>query len=187
MATYFDLVAPFYDRRGRRARKAVHMITSAVSFDSADVVVDLGGGGGSVARLLKNLTAHIVVIDPSRKMVAYCRTRGVLGIVGSAEDIPLSDESVDKVLLVDSFHHIHDQVRAVHEVRRILKPGGQVVLVEYNPNMWRGASLSFMEWLLGMGSTFHTPRALGTIFAAGGFKTRIEPSPHSQYLLVATK
>lgn len=187
MATFFDLMAPLYGKSRRRTYKTLQNIERAVHFSPADVVVDLGGGGGALAGLIKQSTAHTVVIDPSRALVAQCRRRGVLGIVGSAEDIPLSDESVDKVLLVDSFHHIAGQIRAVGEVQRILKPGGQVLLVEFNPNTWGGAAISFMEWLLNMGSTFHAPMELATLFAVGGFKTRIERSHKTQYLLVATK
>lgn len=187
MVSFFDLVAPLYGKPRRRTYKTLQKIERAVQFNGADVVVDVGGGGGALASLIKKSAAHTVVVDPSRKMIAQCRKQGVLGLVGSAEDIPLSDESVDKVLLVDSFHHVGGQVRAVQEARRILKPGGQAVLVEFNPNTWGGAAISFMEWVLNMDSTFHAPMELATFFAAGGFKTRIEHSHKIQYLLVATK
>lgn len=91
-------------------------------------ILDLGAGTGSWSRSFRSWwpEAEVVAVEPSAAM----RERAVFAPVtaGDAASIPLPDGSVDVVWLSTVIHHIPDLPAAAREIRRVLKPGG-VVLV----------------------------------------------------------
>jgi SAM-dependent methyltransferase len=100
--------------------------------------VDLGCGPGGVGlALLEKLPAGIMIfVDPSPetlgRALASARERGMntraVAVVGSAESIPMPDESVDVVVSRGSIFFWKDRPAGVREVHRILRPGGKAVL-----------------------------------------------------------
>jgi len=102
------------------------------------VWVDLGSGPGGLglALLEKVLDGTMVLIDPN--VEALCdaldaaRKHGVasraVAVVGSAESIPMPDESVDVVVSRGSFYFWKDRAQGLREVWRILRPGGRAMI-----------------------------------------------------------
>ncbi|MBA0050927.1 methyltransferase domain-containing protein [Streptomyces sp. AJS327] len=93
-------------------------------------VVDIGCGSGRAVAELAERGVHAVGVDPSPAMLATARARWpeVEFREASAEDLPFTDGSVrgyraDKVL-----HVLPEPARAVAEARRVLGPGGRIVL-----------------------------------------------------------
>jgi len=62
-------------------------------------------------------------------------------LIGSAMDIPEADARFDCVMCVSSFYQIPDPGKALAEFMRVLKPGGRVLLVDYNRRVRRRLSL----------------------------------------------
>lgn len=94
-------------------------------------VVDVGCGGGRAVAELAERGSHAVGVDLDPEMIAAARERWPAGEfhVGDACALPLESGSVagyraDKVL-----HMVDDPARAVAEARRVLAPGGRVVLL----------------------------------------------------------
>jgi SAM-dependent methyltransferase len=87
--------------------------------------VDLGAGTGILTGALADLGTDVVAVEPDQAMLAELRRQlpAVRGVEGSAEAIPLPDESVDAVLCGQAMHWF-DMDRAVPEIGRILTPGG---------------------------------------------------------------
>jgi ubiquinone/menaquinone biosynthesis C-methylase UbiE len=103
--------------------------------------VDLGIGPGLLAIELHKLwpQARIVGVDPSDEMLSIARKNaeaaGVPGFeakLGSAEKIPLPSEAADLVVSQSSFHEWEEPLRGLGEAFRILKPGGSLILKDYN-------------------------------------------------------
>ena len=97
------------------------------------VIADLGCGTGRFSDALATHFAALVVgIDPSTKMLAQACAKRHLGEVryvrGAGEAMPLSDASVDAVFSSMVVHHFQDPPRAARECRRIVRPGGRVML-----------------------------------------------------------
>lgn len=94
--------------------------------------VDLGCGAGSVTRQLSALGARVIGIDPSRDAVEAARVEGGGPDyrVGSAEATGLSAATADLVVFSKSLHHVPDVEGALAEARRILRPGGRLVVIE---------------------------------------------------------
>ena len=72
----------------------------------------------------------MVAVDPLAEMLEVLSTAlpNTPALLGSAEEIPLADDSVDAVLVAQAWHWV-DPERAVPEVARVLRPGGRLGLV----------------------------------------------------------
>jgi SAM-dependent methyltransferase len=97
--------------------------------DARDVL-DLGAGTGKLTIRLVERGLSVVAVDPIPEMLEVLT--GSLpdtpALLGTAEEIPLPDNSVDSVLVAQAWHWF-DPERAVKEVARVLRPGGRLGLV----------------------------------------------------------
>jgi SAM-dependent methyltransferase len=96
----------------------------------ATTVLDLAAGTGAVTRLLIGRAARVVAVEPDERMravlAARCPEAEVLE--GRGEDIPLTDASVDAVVIASAWHWL-DPERAVPEIVRVLRPGGSLGVI----------------------------------------------------------
>ncbi len=96
----------------------------------ATAVLDLAAGTGAVTRLLIGRAARVVAVEPDERMravlAARCPEAEVLE--GRGEDIPLTDASVDAVVIASAWHWL-DPERAVPEIARVLRPGGTLGVI----------------------------------------------------------
>lgn len=135
---FFDWSAPLFAAFGNRwSRARVREIAGYLRPSvpaSGGRVLDLGGGTGVLSsRLAEVLPAQYTVVDPTPAMTRHARGRAHVDVVpGRAEAIPLPDASFDAAIASDAFHHFPDQEGAVRELRRVVKPGGRIVLLEFD-------------------------------------------------------
>jgi SAM-dependent methyltransferase len=110
-----------------------------VRFGGRDVL-DVGAGNGYVLSRYAQAGARVTGIDLTRTGVELCRRRfelmGLAGrfLVANAEALPFADDSFDCVCSMGVLHHTPDTARAVAEVRRVLRPGGRLILMMYHRN-----------------------------------------------------
>ena len=142
-AAGLDFLLPLYDPMvkllgAERARKKL--------FDQASVqphhrVLDIGCGTGTLVVAIKGWlpSVEVVGLDPDPKALARSRRKAERAGVsirfdqGFANALPYSDGSFDRVFSSLMFHHIpHDaKLATMLEVRRVLKPGGSLHLVDF--------------------------------------------------------
>ena len=93
-------------------------------------VVDLGAGTGKLTRTLVALGHRVVAVEPLDEMRVQLAAAvpDVQALAGSAEAIPLPDDSADAVTCAQAFHWF-DHGRALPEIARVLRPGGRLALV----------------------------------------------------------
>lgn len=93
-------------------------------------VLDLGAGTGKLTTRLVERGLDVVAVDPIAEMLDVLRAAlpTTPALLGTAEQIPLGDNSVDAVLVAQAWHWFDPQ-RAVAEVVRVLRPGGRLGLV----------------------------------------------------------
>ncbi len=93
-------------------------------------VLDLGAGTGKLTTRLVERGLDVVAVDPLAEMLEVLRRSlpDTPALLGTAEEIPLADNSVDAVLVAQAWHWF-DPARAVPEVVRVLRPGGRLALV----------------------------------------------------------
>ncbi|BAM02414.1 class I SAM-dependent methyltransferase [Phycisphaera mikurensis] len=146
----FDDTAAHYDRitgllsfgSGGRYRREV---LEQAGVQPGQRVLDLACGTGQVSEAAARLVGAggaVLGVDPSAGMLAVAvakmrrlreaepRTGPFRAIAGGAEALPLSDQSVDVVTMGYALRHVPDLVGAFREMRRVLRPGGRVVVME---------------------------------------------------------
>jgi SAM-dependent methyltransferase len=96
----------------------------------ATTVLDLGAGTGKLTRALAARGLDVVAVEPLAEMRAGLATAlpAVRALEGTAEAIPLDDDSVDAITVAQAWHWV-DPVRATAEAARVLRPGGTLGLV----------------------------------------------------------
>jgi SAM-dependent methyltransferase len=93
-------------------------------------VLDLGAGTGKLTTRLVERGLGVVAVDPIPEMLELLSNSlpDTPALLGTAEDIPLPDDSVDAVLVAQAWHWF-DPERAIKEVARVLRPGGRLGLI----------------------------------------------------------
>lgn len=126
-ASSFGAAAEQYERgRPSYPDQALEWLLPA----GAERVLDLAAGTGKLTRTLSDRGLDVLAVDHSDQMLGQLTrvVRGARAVVGVAERLPLADGAVDAVLVAQAWHWV-DIERAVPEVARVLRPGGQVGLV----------------------------------------------------------
>jgi len=108
-------------------------------------MLDVGCGTGMFASAVRAAlpAVKVVGIDLVAEMLAKGDSRWrlhsghVFPVQGDSERLPFSSASFDIVTCANSFHHYPHQDRAVAEMRRVLKPGGRLMIIDgYRDNLW---------------------------------------------------
>lgn len=96
----------------------------------ARTVLDLGAGTGKLTVRLVERGLDVVAVDPIPEMLEVLSSSlpDTPALLGSAEEIPLPDDSVDAVVVAQAWHWFDPQ-RATKEIARVLRPGGRLGLV----------------------------------------------------------
>jgi ubiquinone/menaquinone biosynthesis C-methylase UbiE len=132
---FFDVWSAFYRRTllGLELRRIQRMAIERARIQPGEKVLDLGCGPGDGTTRLASLGALAIGLDYSEGMIEKARKeRAIAGRLtrGDAGRLPFKDGAFDKVVCTNSFHHYPDHFAALKELRRILRPGGTLVLVD---------------------------------------------------------
>jgi SAM-dependent methyltransferase len=121
----FGNLAETYDRvRPPYSKRLLDRAQELLELDADARVLDLGAGTGRVTRELARRFGHVVAVEPDQRMRAL--HGGALE--GSAEAIPLEDDSVHAVFVGEAFHWF-DAEAAIPEIARVLRPRGGLAIV----------------------------------------------------------
>ena len=127
LARVFGRTAEDYERgRPDWPAEALDLLSRELGLDRSAEVVDLAAGTGKLTRILAERFARVVAIEPDDAMRALIS--GVEALAGTAEDIPLPDDSADAVFCGEAFHWFDGPV-ALAEIARVLRPGGGLALM----------------------------------------------------------
>jgi len=147
--------------------------------DRDSVVADLGVGTGALAERLAPFAGQVVGVDGSEQMLAAARLRvGSLPNVelkqGTLEKLPIDGEALDAAFVCLVLHHVVDPPAALAEIRRALKPGGRLILVDmrrYEGGPWYGDEMEHV-W-----PGFEPDQIDAWLSRAGFANTRVVPLP----------
>jgi SAM-dependent methyltransferase len=119
------------------------LLEAANLFPGADVL-DFGCATGWLTLALAELGSNAVGVDISPSAVALAeqlkarqsdRPGGSSRFLAyDGQRLPLEDETLDRVVCFDAFHHVKDQPHVLREFARVLRPGGRIAMVEPGPN-----------------------------------------------------
>lgn len=96
--------------------------------DRTPRIVDVGCGTGANLLLLSRY-GDAEGVDVSEDALAFCRERGIEKVkLGAGEELPYEDGTFDLVTAFDVVEHMDDDLAGLKEFRRVLRPGGRVLL-----------------------------------------------------------
>lgn len=135
----FDQVAPRYDLTNdilslgqtRGWRKAV---TEAVGAVPDEMVLDLAAGTGKSSEPYADAGVQVVAADLSLGMLRVGRSRrpDIEFVQADATRLPFADDSFDAVTISYGLRNVEGYHRALHEMFRVTKPGGRLVIAEFS-------------------------------------------------------
>ncbi len=192
--SYFNLIAGKLGKNycpGRSWEAIGHL---ALRLTPAITIADLGAGEGLVSQLLARRAAHVWCIDNSQRMVevgtelaAKNNLTNLVYKLGDIENVPLPDGSVDLAILSQALHHAQHPQRAIDEAHRILRPGGQVLILDLKSHTFEKARDIYADVWLGF-----KENALHGFLKKAGFEqvevsvvTREPAEPHFETLLAS--
>lgn len=153
---YFNLIAGRLGKGhcpGRTWEALGHL---ALRLVPAITVADLGAGEGLVSQLLARRARHVWCIDNSPRMVevgtALAQKNGLANLaykLGDIERVPLPDQAVDLAILSQALHHANHPQTAVNEAHRILRPGGQLLVLDLQEHAFERARELYGDLWLG--------------------------------------
>jgi ubiquinone/menaquinone biosynthesis C-methylase UbiE/DNA-binding transcriptional ArsR family regulator len=191
---YFNLIAGKLGKNycpGRSWEAIGHL---ALRLVPAITVADLGAGEGLISQLIAHRAERVWCIDNSERMVEVgtelAKKNGLANLtykLGDIEAVPLPDKSVDLAILSQALHHANHPQTAVNEAFRILKPGGQVLILDLNEHNYEKAHEQFGDLWLG----FKESALHGFLKKAGFTKAEVQVvsreivEPHFETLLAS--
>ena len=159
VASNYDLMNDLMSLGIHRAWKRDFVASSGVRL--GDRVLDLAGGTGDIAALLSRIVGdrgQVVLTDINGAMLGVGRSRledrGVVGNVryalADAERLPFADRQFDAVTIAFGLRNVTDKDAALHEMHRVLRPGGQVSILEFSEVRAEPLKLAYDAWSFGV-------------------------------------
>ena len=191
---YFNLIAGKLGKHhcpGRSWEAIGHL---ALRLVPAITVADLGAGEGLISQLIAHRAERVWCIDNSVKMVEVgtelAKKNGLANLtykLGDIEQVPLPDKSVDLAILSQALHHASHPQTAIDEAFRILRPGGQLLVLDLKEHNFEKAHELYGDLWLGFKES-----ALHGFLKNAGFQkvevaavSREEHEPHFETLLAS--
>jgi ubiquinone/menaquinone biosynthesis C-methylase UbiE len=129
------------DDPARDAYQKPDEVMKALALREGEVVADIGAGSGYFAVRFAAAVGdkgRVYAVDVSPDMVRHLNRRlrdagvkNVSTVLSDPDDPLLADGSVDRFVIVDTWHHIEDQAKYLALLKRMLRPGGQVVQIDF--------------------------------------------------------
>ncbi len=157
--------------------KAIAPFRERVIAQAAGRVLEVGAGSGLNLPLYKSQAKEVIALDTHPKLLSMLRKQRadieVRSLRASAEAIPLDRGSVDTVVTTWTLCSIPDVQKALREMRRVLKPGGQLLFVEHglapeeDVQKWQHRLTPFWKRIAG---GCHLDRPIAQLIEGAGFQ-----------------
>jgi GT2 family glycosyltransferase/SAM-dependent methyltransferase len=120
----------------------LHRYAAARELLRGKIVLDIACGEGYGSNLLATTAQSVIGVDISDKAIDHARAKYVRDNLsfktGSCLQIPMEDKSVDAVVCLETLEHVREQARLLSELRRVLRPGGLLVISTPNRQEYAG-------------------------------------------------
>jgi len=102
-----------------------------------DKVLDLGCGNGRLYQILKEKQGRYVGLDLSEELIKITKEKYPEAefLVGDMKKLPFGADNFDIIFCIAAFHHLktaEERLQSLREMKRVLKPGGKIILVNWN-------------------------------------------------------
>ena len=161
---WFEEVAPEWDNIRQVFNDEIHRARAMTRLIPGDLcVADIGTGTGILARELAQAGVRVLAIDRSQQMIDTARAKCGSGLsdyvefrCGEANALPVADNEVDAAMAHMVLHYVASPAEALHEMARIVRPGGRIVVVDFVQHdhawmkeqlgvLWQGFALDVVQ------------------------------------------
>ena len=200
----YDLLAEAYTAENEASLINAYYARPAILALAGDVagrrILDAGCGSGPLFAALRDRGAIVTGFDSSTGMLEQARQRlgddADLQVADLGSPLPFPDGAFDDVIAALVLHYLEDWGPALAELRRVLKPGGRLIVAVDHPfatvlsNLEAGGKANYFgvrerteEWTIGdqtaLMSFWHRPlHAMTDAFTAAGFRISVISEPH---------
>src|SRR5262245_16175388 len=191
---YFDRVAAAFGEQVLPGRTWEGLARGILQLAPRGRYADLGIGDGLLTMMLAEVATKVTAVDISPEMLKQLKSRAqqkgvenIETVEGEIEDLPLPDATYDVVVFSQALHHAREPQRALAEARRILVPGGRLLVLDLLAHT--------EEWVRDQLQHVHlgfTEAALGALLSESGFervfiqRAARDPQPPHFMTLVAS-
>jgi ubiquinone/menaquinone biosynthesis C-methylase UbiE len=126
----------------RDAYQKPHEVVHALDLEPGEVIADIGAGSGYFTFHLARHVGEkgkIYAVDVSPDMIRHINRRirdskasNVVSILAAPDDPLLPDRAVNRFFICDVWHHIENQTQYLSLMKKMLKPGGEVVIIDFH-------------------------------------------------------
>ena len=126
----------------RDAYQKPHEVLTALKIKPDEVIADIGAGSGYFSFRLAHFVGDkgkIYAVDVSPDMVRHVnrrirdtKTTNVVTVLADNDDPLLPDQSVNRFFLCDVWHHVENQTKYLSLMKKMLKPGGEIVMIDFH-------------------------------------------------------
>lgn len=177
-----------FDDPSRDAWQQPDRVVAAMQLQPGMTVADVGAGTGYFEPHLSRAvgdTGHVLALDVEPDMVRHLTERAaseklanVVARQVAPDDRGLPPQSVDRVLIVDTWHHVSGRAQYSGKLLAALRPGGQVVVVDFRQDAHRGPPPEHRI----------APEEVARELGEGGLSARIvDAALPEQYVVVGTR
>ena len=198
----FNLAAPIFDQAMRISGHHKTLVELADRVKRVEIanknrkneenikLLDLGGGTGEFVKYLPDNFA-VTIADPSSAMLEKSKNKKhrkkVEHVLADGAALPFADEQFDYITISDALHHFRDVSSALAEARRVLKQGGRLFILEFDPAAFLTKVIIFFEKIAGEPVNFFDPSTLEKKIGNNNFKTEHEYLNKAIYIMNAKK
>ena len=194
--TYFDALAGKFGRHYIPGRSWKGLAEMLIKLMPPMTIADLGAGEGTLTQLLAERAKKVIAVDNSPNMVAYgsqlAKDHGFTNVefrLGDLEEPPIEDGSVDLALFSQALHHAQQPLKALAAARKMLRPGGKLVILDLLKHTFEKARELYADVWLGFSEV-----ELQEMMQSAGFlrvETKVvhreQSSPHFQTVLAVAE
>ncbi len=131
----------FLEDPKRDAYQKPHEVIAALDLKEGEVIADIGAGSGYFSfRFAHHVgeKGRVYAVDINPDMILYMNRhirdlnlKNVLTVLSAPDDPLLADGSVDSFFLCETWHHIENHARYLSLMKKMLKPGGRVIMIDF--------------------------------------------------------
>jgi ubiquinone/menaquinone biosynthesis C-methylase UbiE len=126
----------------RDAYQKPHEVVHALGLKPGEIIADIGAGSGYFTFHLARHVGEkgkVYAVDVSPDMILHVNRRirefkmnNVVSVLADTDDPLLPDQSVNRFFICDVWHHIENQTKYLSLMKKMLKPGGEVVMIDFH-------------------------------------------------------